>query len=295
MTAEPTTRSKTLKRRPVAARSTSSDGSADQRASSSSQTRASDSPELDSPELNERRPRFRRLVRLGLSVLIVGHLLAVFLPPLAFQTRGPLGSSPSVETLLAPLRGYGQFLYIDRGYAFFAPDPGPSHLIGVAISDGSGEPREHMFPDLERQWPRLLYHRHFMLSEFLHEIHQPPGPPPELEEASPEEAEAWARARARFRRVHDSMVEHLEYKHPGKQVAIRRIEHAIPNFLEYMEDPIPLDDPRLYNVLLDRPRRPEGPPGDELPGGPPTDELPTDGLPGGPPEMLRLREEVAAP
>jgi hypothetical protein len=110
-----------------------------------------------------------------------------------------------------------------------------------------------MFPDLERQWPRLLYHRHFMLAEYLNEIYEPPGPPPELVEVDPEAAEFWVRSRARYEHVRQSIVEHLEYENPGKEVAIRRIEHLIPDLLEYQEQPIELTDPRLYQVMLDQP------------------------------------------
>jgi hypothetical protein len=158
-----------------------------------------------------------------------------------------------IATLMAPLERYSQFLYIDRGYAFFAPDPGPSHLVQAAITDGRGERVELMFPDLEQQWPRLLYHRHFMLAEYLNEIYQPPGPPDELVEIDREEAEFWVRSRARYEHVRQSIVEHLEHENPGKEVAIRRIEHLIPDLIEYQLEPIELTDPRLYQVMLDQP------------------------------------------
>ncbi len=186
------------------------------------------------------------------SVLIIFHLLAVFLPPLAFQANGPFGGSPSVGTLLRPVEGYGEFLYLNRGYAFFAPDPGPSHLIQVAVTDPSGQVVESMYPDLDNQWPRLKYHRHFMLAEFLTDIYQPPGPPPELAAEDPAVADEWTRLRARYEHVRQSIVDHLKHVNDGKDVAIRRIEHLIPSFIQYVEEPIALDDPRLYTVLLDQ-------------------------------------------
>jgi len=191
--------------------------------------------------------------RLGLSVLLVFHLVALFAPPLAFQARGPVGRSPAVESLVAPVRRYGEFLYLNRGYAFFAPDPGPSHLIQAAITDPSGERIERMYPDLDRQWPRLLYHRHFMLAEFLNDAHRPPGPPEELAEIDRGEYESWRLGRSRYEHLRRSIVEHLQRKHPGHEVAIRRIEHALPGFIEFNADNIRLDDERLYNVLLDQP------------------------------------------
>lgn len=276
MTAESRTLSGKRRRRGKAAQAGPAAGAPAE--DGSAQTAQAAVVDREAQQASTKTPRFRPRVRFALSVLIIGHLSAVFLPPLAFQTQGPMGRSPSVETLLAPVRGYGQFLYLDRGYAFFAPDPGPSHLIQVAVRDSAGKTTEQMFPDLDRQWPRLLYHRHFMLTEFLHEIHQPPGPPEELAELDPAEAEYWAQARARFEQVHNSMIEHLEGQFPGKEVAIRRIEHVIPNFLEYEEDPIPLDDPRLYNVLLDQPRPVDAPPADQVSGVPAEEVPPSDAV-----------------
>ena len=192
-------------------------------------------------------------VRIGLSVLIVVHLLAVFLPPLSLQTQGALGQSPSVATFLRPLEPYTQFLYIDRGYAFFAPDPGPSHLVQAAITDGSGDMVEVMFPDREKQWPRLLYHRHFMLTEFLDEIYFPPGPPPELAEVDQAEAELWERQRSRYEHVRQSYVEHLKHVNPGKDIAIGRRERLIPGIVDFQREPIALNDPRLLRVVADVP------------------------------------------
>ncbi|MDA8745091.1 hypothetical protein N9N28_10705 [Rubripirellula amarantea] len=191
--------------------------------------------------------------RLILSVLVSVHLAAVILHPLSFQAQGDLGASPVITTLFAPFRGYGQLLYIDRGYAFFAPDPGPSHLIQAAITAKDGSRVEKMYPDLDQHQPRLMYHRHFMLSEYLHEIYQPPGPPRDLVAADPEAAEYWTLARTRYVKVHQSIVNHLNHEHPGQESAIRRIEHLIPDLGSYIDKPIELDDPQLYRVLLDRP------------------------------------------
>ncbi|NND98589.1 MAG: hypothetical protein HKN47_14810 [Pirellulaceae bacterium] len=194
-------------------------------------------------------PAASPVVRSLLSLLICGHLLAVALPPLAFQT----GNSAIVGSLIAPLAPYAEFLYLDRGYAFFAPDPGPSHLIEAAVTQGSGERIETKYPSLDRQWPRLKYHRHFMLAEFLTEIYQPPGPPRELAAVDPLAAEQWVRLRARYEHVRQSMVDHLRHTHNDKPVEIRRIEHLIPSPQEYLQGEFSINDPRLYIVMLDRP------------------------------------------
>ena len=193
--------------------------------------------------------RFRFIV----SLLLLLHLLALFLPPLSFQSRGPLGQSPSVASLLRPLEGYGQFLYMNRGYAFFAPDPGPSHLIQVAITDEAGNRQEVMYPDRTQQRPRLMYHRHFMLTEFLFEIYQPPPPSVEIAALDASEAEYWQRSRARYEYFRRSLVQHLESVHPGREIAIRRIEHLIPDLLSFRERPISLTVEDSYRVMLDQP------------------------------------------
>lgn len=200
----------------------------------------------------ESRPTRKRWLRLILSLLIAVHLIAVLLPPLAFQTRGPLGLSPLIDTLIRPVEGYSQFLYMDRGYAFFAPEPGPSHLLQAAIGTETGTV-ERMYPDREDQWPRLLYHRHFMITEFLEEIYQPPGPPEALVRIDPVEADYWLRRRARYEHVRQSIIDHLRHENPGREVAVRRIEHLIPDLNDFRRDPIELTDPRLYQVLLDDP------------------------------------------
>lgn len=199
------------------------------------------------------RHRFSKRFRIVTSVLIIGHLLAILMPPLSFQARGRHGLSPSIATVLGFVERYSQFIYADRGYAFFAPDPGPSHLIQAAITGHNESRVELMYPDLQRQWPRLMYHRHFMLAEFLHEIYHPPGPPQFLIEGDPQEAQRWAQSRARYEHIRQSMVEHLRREHRGKDVSIRRIEHVIPDVVEFQREPIELTDPRLYQVLLDRP------------------------------------------
>ncbi len=197
-------------------------------------------------------PELSRRIKWLVSILLCAHLLALVMPPLAFQTRGALGDSPSVQTLLSVVRHYAQFMYVDRGYAFFAPDPGPSHLIQAAITDASGNTVEKMIPSLDDQWPRLLYHRHFMLAEYLNEIYQPPNPPEEIARLDPVGAQLWAQSRARYEYVRQSVVDHLKHQNKGQRVVIRRVEHVLPGFIEMARDPIALNDPRLYRVLPDQ-------------------------------------------
>ncbi len=85
----------------------------------------------------------------------------------------PLSNPLSTRDLTAPLAEMAnpvhQALYLDHGYRFFAPDPGPSHLVFYEITTNEGRTIEAHFPDADQTWPRLLYHRWFMLSETMYE------------------------------------------------------------------------------------------------------------------------------
>lgn len=58
-------------------------------------------------------------------------------------------------------------MYLDHGYRFFAPDPGPTHTIRFERSAADGKPISGRLPDRRTTQPRLLYHRWFMLGESL--------------------------------------------------------------------------------------------------------------------------------
>lgn len=73
------------------------------------------------------------------------------------------------------LRGTAQ----DNGYRFFAPDPGPSHLIRYELVTENGVTRTGQIPDREVHRPRLLYHRHFMIAEMLFTLSAQAMEPPE--------------------------------------------------------------------------------------------------------------------
>jgi hypothetical protein len=190
-------------------------------------------------------------VRLGVSALVIGHLWAVVGRPLEFATQGPFGTSPSASTFYAPVRGYSQFVYLDHGYAFFAPEPGPSHYFQAAIDEAGQKRIERKFPDLEDQWPRLLYHRHFMLAEFLNDVYHPPGDAPEEIASNPEAVAEWKRGRKRYEDVRDSIVKHLRSEYPRSEVAIRRVEHRQPGLPEFLNENVGVRDERLLRVLLD--------------------------------------------
>ena len=190
--------------------------------------------------------------RVVLSLLIALHLLAVTAEPFRFFSRSSRGTSPAADPgreLLAP---YVEFAYLSHGYFFFAPEPGPSHLIECRLQDAQGQQLSLRYPDRQAQWPRLLYHRHFMLTENLHQIW---APPVDLRVFEEDEAlgRQWRADRKRYEKVRDSMTNHVAATFGVEEVELDRVEHRLPSGEEVLErdPPLKLDDPSLYLVLPD--------------------------------------------
>jgi len=183
--------------------------------------------------------------RLVISVLLIVHLLAVFIAPFTFAASGPDATSPFALALMNTLRPYIDMMYLNHGYFFFAPEPGPSHQLRCRLEFADGrEPEVLLFPDRRRQWPRLLYHRHFMLSEQLNSLFVPENPPTD----DPEILEIWRRERALYQVRRQSFEDHLRIRHGAANVSIVRVEHRPPSHAEALEG-VSLTDPRLYRDL----------------------------------------------
>ncbi len=102
-----------------------------------------------------------RTARRVASAALLFHLAAVLYTPL---TLG--GGYPALLGPWTWFRDYATLLFLDHGYRFFAPEPGPTHTLKLVI--GRGElTRSIRLPDRDGVWPRLLYHRWFMLGESL--------------------------------------------------------------------------------------------------------------------------------
>ncbi len=99
--------------------------------------------------------------RFWISWVIGFHLFCVVLAPLAVVDPRPV-LAVDMQRILRP---YSESLFLLHGYRFFAPEPGPSHIVRYEISLPSGELLTGQFPDRDEHWPRLIYHRWFMLSE----------------------------------------------------------------------------------------------------------------------------------
>jgi len=114
-----------------------------------------------------------------------------------------------------------------NGYRFFAPEPGPSHLVRYEVTLPDGSQEQGLFPDRRQHKPRLLYHRYFMLSEFINTLENPNVPN--------ERAQAYAKSYAR----------HLADLHQATQVKLYLRRHFVPRMSEVREGML-LTDKRLY-------------------------------------------------
>lgn len=94
--------------------------------------------------------------------LLVFHLSAVIVAPLTMD-----GAYGALFSPVQFLRQYATALYLDHGYRFFAPDPGPTHTIRFEHAAADGPVIEGSLPDRLQTQPRLRYHRWFMLGESL--------------------------------------------------------------------------------------------------------------------------------
>jgi hypothetical protein len=182
--------------------------------------------------------------------------------------------SPAVAPLRRWLDPYISALFLDHGYFFFAPDPGPSALVDykVELAD-SRAPIEGRFPNLKEQQPRLLYHRYFMLSEALYARFAPPEPPPappsppltaseqerRLHEINLAEharqVEEWKRRRQVYEAMRTSIEQHLLAEYGGERVTITQVQHRPPMPDEVSVLRKPLDAPEFYRNLSENPTR----------------------------------------
>lgn len=164
---------------------------------------------LTSPECWSRPTRFIA------SLAIVVYLAAVVVPPLA----GPPPASGLARTLLQPLRPLVGSLHLGHGYRFFAPDPGPGHSIRWTATLVDGSERSGLIPDRTADWPRLLYHRRFMVSEKIAAAMPPPEVP----------AEVRTRTKPDWQPLVKGVAAKLLTDHAATRVRLEMIEHYLPD------------------------------------------------------------------
>lgn len=148
------------------------------------------------------------------SVAILVYLAAVIAPPLA----GPPPASELANLVLQPLRPLVGWLALGHGYRFFAPDPGPGHSIRWAMRFADGTSSSGTVPDQYSDWPRLLYHRRFMVSEKIAPLVPPADAP----------AEVQAAARQEWLPLVKGVAANLLRAHGGVSVQLEMVEHYLP-------------------------------------------------------------------
>ena len=107
------------------------------------------------------RGSLRRKAFLLLNAFLVFHLFAIVICPASVEP-----SSPLVQAGFQLVSPYLHMLYLDHGFHFFAPDPGESTLVAYSLEFADGSTTTGRIPNRDI-YPRLFYHRHFMLTEFL--------------------------------------------------------------------------------------------------------------------------------
>jgi hypothetical protein len=129
--------------------------------------------ELDAPQASPWSVR----AKIAASVVILLHLAAVISSPLA----GPPPSSELEKAAGSVAEPYLQALYLNHGYRFFAPNPGPGQIVRYELEMPDGTTREGHFPDRHNLSPRLYYHRHLILAAYIGDLSQVSDDPKELD------------------------------------------------------------------------------------------------------------------
>ncbi len=157
-----------------------------------------------------------------------------------------------VSQLLLP---YQVGAYLNHGYRFFAPDPGPSHIVRYEITMPDGSQKVGRIPDPDQHWPRLLYHRHFMMTESLFSNHSRINNDPPLDLMNELEREQWSfnnlRAQNLTRLMSQGIANQLLNQYDGERVQLYLQRHEIPFPAAIQRGELELDDPSLYVDLAD--------------------------------------------
>jgi hypothetical protein len=104
--------------------------------------------------------------RTVVSLWLLFHVSAIVIYPAAILVP-PRGLLRAISDVC--FERYMEALYMVQGHRFFAPEPGPGTMIAYRIERADGSVEENIFPRREIS-PRLMYHRHFMLSERVQDV-----------------------------------------------------------------------------------------------------------------------------
>ena len=200
------------------------------------------SPGAASPE--SWTPRRKAIV----SAIVLFHLFAIFAapcaapPPASFAWNWIAGRADGKDGLLTP---YLRAAYLNHGYRFFAPNPGPSHLVRYEIELKSGGSVEGHFPDTAEQFPRLLYHRMFMISETAFNLVDPVREAPPLGTLTEIEQLEFDKQRAAADELAASIARRLAEEYDARRIRLFLVTHELP-FPNDVLAGQKLDDPSLF-------------------------------------------------
>lgn len=190
------------------------------------------------------------------------HLVAVFAEPFHFFSRSPVQSGADAEFLRRATRPYAQFMFLDHGYFFFAPNPGPGHLLRVMADDAPlpipvdrfrVNPHEGvLLPDRNRDKPRLVYHRYLMFADFVNARFTPAELAPELAK-DPYIQKSWSRDRAIYTQLVRAVSDKVKRETQQPYVRVDRLEREIPDRLSTLQQQVRISDPRWIQILPESP------------------------------------------
>jgi hypothetical protein len=171
------------------------------------------------PLATRRRRAIRSVGFVLVNVWLVYHLAAIVIAPWSVPPTSRL-----VQNAWRGIGPYVQALYLNHGYHYFAPEPGNSTLLSYVVEMPDGRVETGRIPN-GKIWPRLLYHRHFMLTETL----------AAGEVIGPEVKAELVR----------SMARELCRQHGARRVTLSQVTHRLPS-MEWVRAGGTLDDPSSY-------------------------------------------------
>jgi hypothetical protein len=164
----------------------------------------------------------KKVLRWAVNCWLIFHLAAIIIAP---ATVAP--SSELIQSTWRLFQPYLSFMYLNHGYHFFAPEPSESFLVSFKAERADGTVETGFIPT-RKTVPRLLYHRHFMLTEHLADTLR--------DEDAPEEVgQAWL----------DSYAEHLCMKYGAVRVELTGHRHGLPSRAD-VQNGMKLNDPESY-------------------------------------------------
>jgi hypothetical protein len=160
------------------------------------------------------------VLRWAVNCWLIFHLGAIIIAPAAVAP-----SSELIQSIWKVFQPYLSFMNLNHGYHFFAPEPAESTLISFKAERADGTVVTGYIPT-RKAHPRLLYHRHFMLTEHLADTLR----------VEPEAVQQeWL----------DSYAEHLCQKYGAVRVELIGHVHDLPS-REDVQNGMKLNDPASY-------------------------------------------------